>query len=45
MLLQAVVLGLAAVPVAALDGVRAARTLALPLDQTVVYLIPPGFAA
>jgi SagB-type dehydrogenase family enzyme len=45
MLLQAVVLGLAAVPVAALDGNQAARTLALPPGQTVVYLIPVGFAA
>ena len=45
MLLQAVALGLAAVPVAALDGTRAARTLALPSGQTVVYLIPVGFAA
>jgi len=45
MLLQAVVLGLAAVPVAALDGTRAARTLALPPGQTVVYLVPVGFAA
>jgi SagB-type dehydrogenase family enzyme len=45
MLLQAVVLGLAAVPVASLDGAAAARTLALPPGQTVVYLIPVGFAA
>ena len=45
MLLQAVVLGLAAVPVAALDGTRAARTLALPPGLTVVYLIPVGYAA
>jgi SagB-type dehydrogenase family enzyme len=44
-LLQAVVLGLSAVPVASLDGPRAARTLALPHGQTVVYLIPVGFAA
>ena len=44
-LLQAVVHGLAAVPVASLDGARAARTLALPPGQTVVYLIPVGVAA
>jgi len=44
-LLQAVVLGLVAVPVAALDGTRAARTLALSAGQTVAYLIPVGFAA
>jgi SagB-type dehydrogenase family enzyme len=45
MLLQAVVRGLAAVPVGSLDGSRAARTLALPPGQTVIYLIPVGFAA
>jgi SagB-type dehydrogenase family enzyme len=45
MLLQAVVHGLAAVPVGSLDGSRAARTLGLPPGQTVVYLIPVGFAA
>jgi SagB-type dehydrogenase family enzyme len=45
MLLQAVVLGLAAVPIAAVDGTRTARTLALPPGQTVLYLIPVGFAA
>jgi nitroreductase len=45
MLLQAVVLGLAAVPIAAVDGPRAARTLALPPGQTVLYLIPVGFPA
>lgn len=44
-LLQAVVHGLAAVPVGSLDGSRAAQTLALPAGQTVVYLIPIGFAA
>jgi SagB-type dehydrogenase family enzyme len=44
-LLQAVVLGLGAVPVASLDGAAAARTLGLPHGQTVVYLIPVGFAA
>jgi len=45
MLLQAVVRGLAAVPVGSLDGSRAARTLALPPGQGVVYLIPVGLAA
>jgi SagB-type dehydrogenase family enzyme len=45
MLLQAVVRGLAAVPVGSFDGSRVARTLALPADQAVVYLIPVGFAA
>jgi len=44
-LLQAVVRGLAAVPVGSLDGPRAARTLALPPGQAVVYLIPVGLAA
>ncbi|MCC8400621.1 SagB/ThcOx family dehydrogenase [Paraburkholderia sp. MMS20-SJTN17] len=44
-LLQATVLGLAAVPVAAVDGPPAARTLALPAAQTVVYLIPVGLPA
>jgi SagB-type dehydrogenase family enzyme len=45
MLLQAAVLGLGAVPIAAVDGPKAARTLALPPRQTVVYLIPVGFPA
>jgi SagB-type dehydrogenase family enzyme len=45
MLLQAVVLGLVAVPVAAVDGAPAARKLGLPAAQTVVYLIPVGFPA
>jgi SagB-type dehydrogenase family enzyme len=44
-LLQAAALGLAAVPVGAVDGTQAARTLALPAGETVVYLIPTGFAA
>src|SRR5262245_29243356 len=44
-LLQAVANGLVSVPVAALDASRAARTLALPPGQTVVYLLPVGFAA
>ena len=39
-LLQAAALGLAAVPVGSLDPSRAADTLALPPDQTVLYLIP-----
>ena len=41
-LLQAVALDLAAVPVGSLDPARAADTLALPPDQTVLYLIPVG---
>lgn len=45
MLLQAVVLGLAAVPVGAVDRAAAARTLALPSGQTILYLIPVGFPA
>jgi nitroreductase len=45
MLLQAVVRGLAAVPVGSLDGSRVARTPGLPPGQEVVYLIPVGFAA
>jgi SagB-type dehydrogenase family enzyme len=45
MLLQAVVRGLATVPIGSLDAPRAARTLPLPPGQTVVYLIPAGFAA
>jgi SagB-type dehydrogenase family enzyme len=44
-LLQAVVHDLASVPIASLDGSRAARTLALPPGQTVVYLIPVGLGA
>lgn len=44
-LLQAAVLRLSAVPVGAVDGIRTARMLALPPGQTVVYLIPVGFAA
>ncbi|MGF6299577.1 SagB-type dehydrogenase family enzyme [Paraburkholderia sp. WC7.3d] len=45
MLLQAVTLGLVAVTVGAVDGAPAARKLGLPHGQTVVYLIPVGFAA
>jgi SagB-type dehydrogenase family enzyme len=41
-LLQAAALGLAAVPVGSLDPSRVADTLALPSDQTVLYLIPVG---
>jgi len=41
-LLQAAALGLAAVPVGSLDPSRAADTLALPPDETVLYLIPVG---
>jgi SagB-type dehydrogenase family enzyme len=44
-LLQAAVLGLGAVPIAAVDGKPAARVLALPPGQTVVYLIPVGLPA
>jgi SagB-type dehydrogenase family enzyme len=44
-LLQASALGLVAVPVAAVDGPKAAHALALPHGQTVVYLIPVGFPA
>lgn len=44
-LLQAAALGLAAVPVGSLDPSRAADTLALPADQTVLYLIPVGHVA
>jgi SagB-type dehydrogenase family enzyme len=45
LLLQAVVLGLVAVPVGAVDGAPAAQALALPSGQSVVYLIPTGFPA
>jgi SagB-type dehydrogenase family enzyme len=45
MLLQAVVLGLVCVPIAAIDGPGTARALALPAGQTVTYMIPTGFAA
>jgi len=44
-LLQAVVLGLAAVPVGAVDGPGAARALGLPAGQTVAYLVPVGYPA
>jgi SagB-type dehydrogenase family enzyme len=45
LLLQASALGLGAVPVGAVDGAPAARTLALPYGQTVIYLIPVGVPA
>jgi hypothetical protein len=45
MLLQAVALGLSAVPIAAVDGTQAARALELSPGQTVVYLIPVGLEA
>lgn len=45
MLLQAVALRLAAVPVGAVDTTLAARRFALPPGQAVVYLLPVGFAA
>jgi nitroreductase len=41
-LLQAAALGLAAVPVGSLNPSGAAAVLALPPDQTVLYLIPVG---
>lgn len=43
--LQAVASGLASVSVAALDATRTARILGLPSGQTVIYLLPVGFAA
>lgn len=45
MLLQAAALGLAAVPVGAVDWIKAARALGLPHAQRVVYLIPVGAPA
>jgi hypothetical protein len=45
MLLQAPVLGLVAAPIASVDGTGAARALALPQEQTVLYLIPIGYPA
>jgi SagB-type dehydrogenase family enzyme len=41
-LLEATARGLAAVPIGGLDPAQAARALALPPDQTVLYLIPVG---
>lgn len=41
-LLEATALGLAAVPIGSLDPTRSTATLALPPDQTVIYLIPVG---
>ncbi|MGE2716520.1 SagB/ThcOx family dehydrogenase [Mycolicibacterium litorale] len=43
--LQAVANGLASVPIAALDAPRTSMILGLPSGQTVVYLLPVGFAA
>lgn len=43
-LLQATARGLAAVPVGSLDPSRAARALALPPGQAVLYFIPVGLA-
>lgn len=43
-LLEATARGLAAVPIGGLDPSRAAVALALPPDQTVLYLIPVGLA-
>jgi SagB-type dehydrogenase family enzyme len=44
-LLQAAGLGLGAVPVAAVDGPRAAGILGLPHGHTIIYVIPVGPAA
>ena len=41
-LLEATALDLGAVPIGSVDPSRAAETLALPPDQTVLYLIPVG---
>jgi SagB-type dehydrogenase family enzyme len=43
-LLEATASGLAAVPIGSLDAARVERALALPSDQTVLYLIPVGLA-
>ncbi len=43
-LLEASARGLAAVPIGSFDPARAAAVLALPAGQTVLYLIPVGFA-
>jgi nitroreductase len=42
LLLQAEALGLAGVPVAALDPEELSRILALPEDEEPVYLVPIG---
>jgi SagB-type dehydrogenase family enzyme len=44
-LLQAVALGLGAVPVGAFDDADVAKALQLPADQTPLYLIPVGVKA
>lgn len=41
-LLQAVALGLGAVPVGGFDGAAVTRTLGLPADHTPLYLVPVG---
>jgi SagB-type dehydrogenase family enzyme len=43
-LLEATARGLASVPVGSVDPARAASALGLPLDETVLYLIPVGYA-
>lgn len=45
LLLEAVALGLAAVPVGAFDDAQLGSALALPADQAPLYLIPVGYAA
>lgn len=44
-LLQAVSLGLGAVPVGAFDDAQAHAVLGLPADQEVLYMIPVGYEA
>lgn len=43
-LLEATARGLASVPVGSVDPARAASALGLPPDETVLYLIPVGYA-
>ena len=45
LLLQAVALGLGAVPVGAFDDARVAATLGLPADEEPLYLLPVGYTA
>lgn len=45
LLLQAVTLGLGAVPVGAFDDADAAKAIHLPKGQDVLYLIPVGYPA